>query len=99
MANTIAHSKLQVSDLESIGFFVIAPNVAKRRNRNTNLESCIRPDSIRSAVSQRIAGYEVRNRAEAGELRKWETDYFHPQVDRVYTDMKTGQGALLGRKP
>jgi hypothetical protein len=86
MANIVAHSNLQVSDLESVGFFVIAPNVTKRRNRNTNLESCIRPDSIRSAVSQRIAGYEVRNRPEAGELRKWERDYFHPLVDRLCTE-------------
>jgi hypothetical protein len=86
MACTIAHSNLRVSDLESVGFFVIAPNITKRRNRNTNLESCIRPDSIRSAVSQRIAGYEAHNRPEAGELRKWERDYFLPLVDRLCTE-------------
>jgi hypothetical protein len=88
MATTIAHSNLRVNDLESVGFFVIAPRLDERHNRNTNLESRVRFDSIRSAVCQRIADYETGNRPETVALRKWEHEYFHPLIDRLCAESR-----------
>jgi hypothetical protein len=58
MAHTIAQSGIQVHQLRSVGFFVIAPHLDRRAKRNTNLESHIRADSIRSAVNLRINAYK-----------------------------------------
>jgi hypothetical protein len=90
MATTIARSNLRVDDLESVGFFVIAPHLDKRCNRPTNLEARVRSDSIRSGVRQRIAQYETSNRPETVELRKWENNYFHPLVDRLCAENRLG---------
>jgi hypothetical protein len=83
MADTLARSKVRAHDLESVGFFVIAPHPDKRRNRNTNLESCTSALSIRAAVDNRIREYERQSRPEATELRRWEDQYFHPFVERL----------------
>jgi hypothetical protein len=86
MANAIAKSGIPLSNLESVGFFIIAPQSAKRTHRNTNLEGCLTPSSIRLAVTQRIAAYDNAQRKEVNELRQWEKDYFLPLVDRLMSE-------------
>ncbi len=83
MAAAIDKNGMDLSSLESVGFFVIAPEIAKRSHRDTNLEACVNPDSIRSAVHKRITSYEASQRTEAQTLREWEKDYFHPLVLRL----------------
>jgi len=86
MASTIAKSGLTLSSLDSIGFFVIAPEITKRRFRDTNLEACVNPESMCKVVGQRIAAYELSQRTEAIELREWEKGYFHPLVQRLSSE-------------
>ncbi len=61
MAHTIEKSGIRVGDLKSVGFFVIAPHRDRRSSRNTNLESSMRADAIRSAVKLRIEKW-IRSR-------------------------------------
>lgn len=90
MAKTIELSGIPLDNLDSVGFFVVAPNreMRKQRKPNTNLEICITSDSIRSVVSKRIEGYETPSRKEAGKLRKWEKQYCSPLVDRPEKDKR-----------
>ncbi|MDP3089112.1 MAG: hypothetical protein Q8N04_00385 [Nitrospira sp.] len=88
MAAAIAKSGKDLSSFESVGFFVIAPEASKRTHRDTNLEACLNPDSIRSAVHQRVTTYESSQRTEAQTLRKWESEYFHPLVLRLVDEKR-----------
>ena len=97
MAETIARSGSSLGDLESVGFFVIAPDICIRAGRDTNLERLVDRQSICRTVSQRIATYENSSRKEAKELRKWEERYFQPLVDRLFKG--SNWSASLGREP
>jgi hypothetical protein len=83
MADAIAQSGRALADFESIGFFVLAPALDLRRHRETNLEACLDPSSIRFAVSQRITAYEKWSRPEAANLRAWESNSFRPFVEHL----------------
>jgi hypothetical protein len=49
----------------------------QQRKRNTNLEACLEPDSIRSAVKKRIEGYERASRDnDVLRLKQWEEQLF-----------------------
>jgi hypothetical protein len=75
-----------IGALESVGFFVAAPSLEKRRARkpNTNLEACLEPDSLRLAIRKRIETYEKTSRREDVEqLQKWERD-FHDLVGHLH---------------
>jgi hypothetical protein len=82
MAATLAAVKPTAPELESVGFFVIAPKRERRRTKS-NLETCLKPDSIRSAVSARIARYELASRPEAEEFRTWERGVFLPLLEHL----------------
>lgn len=88
MAEAIFNSRRDLSSFESVGFFVIAPEISKRTHWDTNLEACLNPDAIRSAVHQRVTTYEASQRTEAQSLRKWEKDYFHPLVLRLVDEKR-----------
>jgi len=88
MAETIAKGAQTLSSLESVGFFVIAPEIGNRHQRDSNIEECLNPDSIRSAVHHRISAYESSQRTEVQELRRWEKDYFHPLVLRLTAEQR-----------
>jgi hypothetical protein len=85
MAKTIEQSGIRLDDFKSVGFFVLAPNreMRARRKRNTNLETCLQPVSIRSAVSKRIESYPPEKQ---DELRLWEKQYFLPLVNRLESE-------------
>jgi hypothetical protein len=83
MAEAIAKGGRPLDDLESVGFFVLAPALDRRQHRDMNLEKCLDPDSVRSAVRRRIAKYETEARPEVSELNAWEANSFLPLVDRL----------------
>jgi len=83
MAEALAQSRIPLADFESVGFVLIAPELDKRCHRDSNLETCLTADSIRSAVDQRIAAYEAQSRREAPKLREWERNHFLPLVSRL----------------
>ena len=83
MAAAMEQAGRQIDDFDSVGFFVLAPSLDRRRAGSTNLESCLAVDAIRLAVHQRIASYESAIRHEAAGLRRWETEFFLPLVDRL----------------
>jgi hypothetical protein len=83
MAAAIAQIGRAPADLGSIGFFVLAPALDRRRHHDTNLEASLDPNSIRSAVRQRITAYEAQSRPEAAELRVWEAKSFLPLVEHL----------------
>ena len=79
MATIMLESKISLDTRKSrdfsVGFFVVAPSLEKR-NRNTNLETCLEPSSIRSAVNNRIAGYEKASReADVRRPKQWEEQF------------------------
>ena len=85
MAATIMESKIPLDALKSVGFFVVAPNLKMRQQRkpNTNLEACLEPDAIRSAVKKRIEGYARASRDhDVLRLTQWEEQVVH-LVDRL----------------
>lgn len=88
MAEAIASSGKTLSDFKSLGFFVLAPNFGIRQHGHTNLETCLAPDAIRSAVNQRIEGYECQSRKEARELREWQHNWFLPLLDRLVNEQR-----------
>lgn len=83
MAEAIAQSGREVSEFESLGFFVLAPVREKRGNPNSNIEARMSSESIRSAVAQRVLGYEIANRVEAQPLREWECRFLLPLIERL----------------
>lgn len=87
MAYAIEKSKIPLEQFESVGFVLVAPELAQRCKQDTNLETCLTADSIRLAVGRRIAAYEAKARTEAAALREWERDYFLPLVTRLETDL------------
>jgi hypothetical protein len=92
MAETIARSGLSLDSLETVGFFIVAPDIGIRRERDTNLERFLDHASICATVNQRIQIYEELSRKEANDLREWEKNYFRPLVDRLFHE---GQIAVL----
>ena len=91
MASTIKQSGISLGNLESVGFFVVAPSLERRkeRNSNTNLELRLQRKSLQEAVNTRIEGYEEKSsQEEAGELRKWEKEHFSPLVSRLENDRR-----------
>jgi len=89
MADAIAWSGIPLSAFKSVGFFVVAPNLDARGHRDTNLETCLTPESIRKVVGQRIAAYETPLRQkEADTLREWETNHFLPLVHRLANEQR-----------
>lgn len=83
MAETIRQSGKKVSEFDDLGFLVVAPAREQRGRPDTNLEACMDPGSIKSAVRRRISRYEAKSRPEAKELKEWEESVFLPLVDRL----------------
>jgi len=83
IAEAISQSGRSLNDFDRLGFFVLAPALEKRSHRNTNLESCIDPNSIKLAVGNRIQSYEQSGRDEANQMRDWERNWFLPLVDKL----------------
>lgn len=81
MATAIARANRTPGSFASVGFFVAAPERAKRRPGVSNLEESVDPVRIRAAVHERIRAYEEGKREEAISLRAWEAEYFLPLVD------------------
>lgn len=81
MAEAIAASGVPLGNFKSIGFFVLAPKFELRRRLNSNLEECLKSESLRMAVEQRIVAYEAQNRPESAELRAWQRENFEPLFD------------------
>lgn len=88
MAAALSNSTRRLTEIESIGFLVLAPSLERRRQRGTNLESCVTADTIRSAVEQRIVRYEEMSREESKTLREWQAGYFLPLVDRLVHEQR-----------
>lgn len=83
MAWAIAKSGKAVAGFASLGFFVLAPDKAKRGAGVSNLETAMEPDSIRQAVAARIASYEAVDAERFAKLRQWEAATFLPFVDHL----------------
>jgi hypothetical protein len=83
MARAVSRSGRHIDDFEQIGFFVLAPELKRRQSRNTNLEGCATAVSIRENISRRIIAYENTSRAEARDLRAWETAYLLPVIEKM----------------
>lgn len=81
MAEAIFHSGRTVGEFDDLGFFILAP--APKRRRDEKLEVLVNPDTIRQAVIDRIAMYELQPRPEAEALREWEAAVFLPLLDRL----------------
>jgi hypothetical protein len=88
MAGAIQQSGQALSDFVSLGFFVVAPLLSKRRPGYSNLETSVGYESIRAAVRQRVSSYETANRDEVAELRIWESDYFLPLLDHLFSKQR-----------
>jgi hypothetical protein len=85
MASIIKQSDIPLNDLKSVGFFVVAPSLKKRR-RNTNLEACLEPESIKKGVNKRIESYENATPsriADVERLKQWEKEQFVPLVNHL----------------
>ncbi len=83
MAEALAVAGVHVSEIERVGFFVIAPTTSQRGHGRSNLEEFVTAASIRVAVADRISKYERLGRPEAVDLRKWEAESLLPLVDRL----------------
>jgi hypothetical protein len=83
MAQAIAQSGRRLDDFTSLAFFVVAPTRARRPPSRNGIEQFLEPNSIKSAVRDRIAAYETGNRTEATDLKAWEQHWFLPLVDRL----------------
>jgi hypothetical protein len=84
MAEAIARADRPLADFVSIGFLVVAPRIELRAGRASNLEACMDPVAVRSAIRQRIQGYEEAGRPEAAALRGWEIEHLLPLIDLVH---------------
>lgn len=74
MAETIRRSDMDVGDLESVGFFVVAPEEKLQREGKRSLKSYLAQDMIHQAIVQRIRNYEVAFRNDE-QLCKWKTQF------------------------
>ena len=83
MAYALARAGRRPESFSSLGFYVVAPMISKRRPGISNLEESLEPDKICAAVRQRIGAYEAINRVETATLRSWEAEYFLPLVQRL----------------
>ena len=68
--------------IQDIGFYVLAPTREFRPTR-TNLESCMRADSIRTKVRERVQAYADDGRKEAAQLSAWFNAHFEPLLSRL----------------
>ena len=76
MASTLEHSRKQIGDLESLGFYVLAPE--SQINQGVFAEQMTR-ESIMRKVQQRIAQYDDGK----GARREWFDNTFRPLVSRI----------------
>jgi hypothetical protein len=79
IAWTIAQSGRSVSDLESLGFYVVAPQ--EQITRGT-FSSQIKKSSIREKVERRISDYSDEGK-KYDELQTWYKDFFIPTLDHI----------------
>lgn len=88
MAEAIMQAGVPVSNLDSVAFYVVAPEQQFRsqRGRATNLEELVDPLSIRKAVERRIIQYENLDRPESQSLRVWQKEWLEPLIDRMVND-------------
>ncbi|MEM7011552.1 MAG: hypothetical protein AAF585_08730 [Verrucomicrobiota bacterium] len=65
MAQAICVAGTPIERLDSVGFYVVAPNREYREQarRALNLEGFVQPNSSREAVNHRIEQYAVSNHA------------------------------------
>jgi hypothetical protein len=81
MAQVLHKGGVAPDTFGSVGFFVVAPGLDRHGRPNAGMASYLEPDSICSAIHQRIAEYESAARSEAAELRQWESAYFLPLLN------------------
>ncbi len=79
MAWTIYESNRPVDDLESLGFYVIAP---EDRIRKGIFEAEMRKSSIEEKVKNRKNRYR-KDEVKYQELQKWFEDFFIPTLERI----------------
>jgi hypothetical protein len=83
MAEAVARTGRQLTEFDSLGFFVVAPKADLRSGSASNLESSVEREVVRLAIRQRIAAYESATRPEADELQRWEATYLVPFLDHL----------------
>lgn len=79
MAATIESSGKSVTDLESIGFYVLAPDEQIRRGI---FDEQTKPESVLEKVQQRIGQYRKDKRKSAN-LQSWQERALQPMVQRM----------------
>ena len=79
IAWTIGQSGRSVSDLESLGFYVVAPQ--EQITRGT-FSSQIKKSSMRETVESRISGYSDEGK-KYDELQMWYNDFFTPTLEHI----------------
>ncbi len=95
-AEALAVAGVHVSEIERVGFFVIAPTTSQRGNGRSNLEEFVTAASIRVAVADRISKYERLGRPEAVDLRTWEAERLLPLVDDHPRSKRRIERAVVG---
>ncbi|AZQ67946.1 hypothetical protein EF888_12860 [Silicimonas algicola] len=83
MAEAIEQGGSTLNEIETVGFYVVAPQYELRAARRTNLEVATHPNAVRSAVSKRIEAYESESGADSSQLDAWRERAFDPLVTRM----------------
>lgn len=83
MAETLKRAGRRPESVASLGFYIAAPQIDRRRRGVSNLESSLEPGAIRCAVAARIDAYGTERPAEEADPRAWERDWFLPLVDQL----------------
>jgi len=98
MAATVGRDGKPVDEIESIGFYVVAP--AEQINRGVFAEQ-MKPESIVEKVKQRVEAYR-KDSEEFSKLQTWFLEVFEPMVRRIDLDCwpwETAVNAIVAAKP
>lgn len=82
ISHALSSSDADANSVQDIGFYVLAP-MREFRPVRTNLESCMRADSIRTKVRERVQAYAADGRKEAAELNEWLSLQFETLLSRL----------------
>ncbi|MGD8835373.1 MAG: hypothetical protein PVJ19_10550 [Desulfobacteraceae bacterium] len=82
IAQIIDQTNIDISDMQSIGFYVVAP--ATQLEKEPTFNDCLSKSSIKTKVRSRVQAY----RGEPAELQKfeWYENIFLPLIDKVAID-------------